>query len=68
MELLRKAGIEVGDKPILQFYPQGVEQVLARLEQTYKGRAIGRDSGHTVQGGAAGGGYGFEVIDQQTVR
>ena len=66
--LLQKAGIEVGDKPILQFYPKGVEQTLAQLEVGYKGRQPIEIRVTSFRVAPKGSGYGFEVVDQQTVR
>lgn len=37
IELLRRAGIEVGSGNILQFYPPEVEQLLLRRERDFKG-------------------------------
>jgi hypothetical protein len=68
VELLRKAGIEVGDKPILQFVPAEMEQVLLRLEQAYRGRKSSEIRVTRFQVVARGGGYGFEVVDQQAIR
>jgi hypothetical protein len=68
LELLRKAGIEVGDKPIIQFYPPGVEDVLARLEVSYKGRQPGEIRVTRFRVVPKGATYGFEVMDQQYLR
>lgn len=68
VELLRKAGIEVGDKPILQFVPQPIEETLARLELTYRGRKSAEIRVTRFKVVPQGAGYAFEVIDQQTVR
>jgi hypothetical protein len=68
VELLAKAGIQVGDKPILQFYPKEVESTLARLEVEYRHRQpieIRVTRFRVVPGGE---GYGFEVVDQQYLR
>jgi len=66
--LLRKAGIDVGDKPILQFYPQGVENLLSQLEVAYKGRQPIEIRVTRFRVVPKGNTYGFEVIDQQTLR
>ncbi len=66
--LLRKAGIEVGEGVILQFYPPNVEQRLSQLEVQYKGRQPGeirRTQFRIVPGGE---GYDFEVVSQETLR
>lgn len=64
--LLKKAGVEVGrGGAIFQFYMKGAEDVLARLEQSYKGRSPAeiRVTRFTVI--PTGRGYAFQVIDQQ---
>jgi hypothetical protein len=38
VDLLKKSGINVGERVVLQFYPNGVEDVLAQLEARYRGR------------------------------
>ena len=48
--LLKKAGIDVGESVVLQFYPAGVEERLAQLEVRYRGRQPGRDPRHAVPG------------------
>ncbi len=66
--LLRKAGIEVGEGVILQFYPPTVEQRLAQLEVQYKGRQPGeirRTQFRVIPGGE---GYDFDVVSQETLR
>lgn len=68
LDLLRKAGIEVGDKPILQFYPQAIEDRLARLEVAYKGRQPIEIRTTRFRVVPRGGSYDFEVIDQQLLR
>lgn len=66
--LIQKAGIEVGDKAVFQFYPPGVEQQLSRLEIRYRGRQPGeiRTTRFVVK--PQGDGYGFEVVAQETLR
>lgn len=68
IELMKKAGIEVGEKPILQFYPKGVEDTLAQLEVSYRGRQPGEIRVTRFRVVPQGASYGFEVIDQQTLR
>jgi hypothetical protein len=68
VDLLRKAGVDVGDKPILQFYPKAVEETLARLEVGYRGRQPIEIRVTRFRVVPTGGGYGFEVVDQQTLR
>lgn len=66
--LLRKAGIEVGEKPILQFYPKGVEDILSQLEVAYRGRQPIEIRVTRFRVVPTASSYGFEVIDQQTLR
>ena len=46
---LRKAGIDVGDKVVLQFYPPGVEEQAGPARGPLQGPAARRDPGHPVQ-------------------
>jgi hypothetical protein len=68
VELLRRAGIEVGNRPILQFVPRELESTLARLEEAYKGRKAPEIRVTRFQVVPRGGGYDFQVVDQQLVR
>lgn len=68
MELMKKAGIDVGEKPILQFYPKEVEDTLAQLEVGYRGRQPSEIRVTRFRVVPKGSSYGFEVIDQQTLR
>ena len=65
-KLLRKAGADVERRIVLQFYPEEVEQTLARLEQehTKDGRV---DKLHKTVFGVrrSGDGYEFFVIEQR---
>ena len=64
---LQKAGIDVGEGVVLQFYPKPVEQQLAQLEVRYHGPAARRDPRHPVQRRPPGRiRYGFEVLAQET--
>ncbi len=66
--LLRKAGIEVGEGVVFQFYPEGVERRLAELEVRYRGRQpaeIRVTRFHVIN---KGGSYDFEVVAQETLR
>jgi hypothetical protein len=66
--LLRKAGIEVGEGVIIQFFPPAVEENLAQLEVRFKGRQpaeIRRTQFRIVGKGDA---YGFEVVAQEALR
>jgi hypothetical protein len=68
LALLRKAGIDVGDKIVLQFYPAGAEAQLASLEQRYKGRLPNEIRVTRFSVVPMGNGYGFQVMAQETLR
>jgi hypothetical protein len=68
LALLSKAGLQVGEEVIFQFYPARVESTLEQLEVRYKGRQpaeIRSTRFGVVQVGAS---YGFEVLAQETLR
>jgi hypothetical protein len=68
VDLLRKAGINVGSGNIFQFYPKGVEDTLAQLEYRFKGRRpseIRKTRFSVVPSG--GGGYTFRVEAQEVL-
>ena len=66
--LLRKAGIEVGESVVFQFYPQEAERRLSELEVKYKGRqpAEIRVTRFTVV--PSGSGFDFQVAAQDPLR
>ena len=66
--LLRKAGIEVGDKIVIQFYPATAEEDLAQLERRYKGRLPSEIRVTRFSVVPKGNGYGFQVMAQETLR
>jgi hypothetical protein len=68
MALLAKAGVQVGESVVFQFYPDGVERRLAELEVRYKGRqpAEIRVTRFTVV--PNGNGYDFQVAAQEALR
>jgi hypothetical protein len=66
--LLRKAGIDVGEGVVLQFYPRGVEDQLAQLEVRYRGRQPGEIRVTRFSVVPKGDGYGFQVLAQETLR
>jgi hypothetical protein len=66
--LLRKAGIEVGEGVVLQFYPRGVEDQLAQLEVRHRGRQPGEIRVTRFSVVPKGDGYGFQVLAQETLR
>ena len=68
LALLKKAGIDVGDGVVLQFYPKGVEDQLAQLEVRYRGRQPGEIRVTRFSVVPKGDGYGFQVLAQETLR
>jgi hypothetical protein len=68
LELLRRAGINVGNNDIFQFFPKSVEDQLIAAEVAFKGRqpAEIRRTVFTVV--ARGNGYAFQVVSQDTIR
>ncbi|WP_435016844.1 hypothetical protein TA3x_004425 [Tundrisphaera sp. TA3] len=68
LALLAKAGAEVGEGVIFQFYPDKVEETLAQLEVRYKGRQPGEIRSTRFGVVQLGSGYGFEVISQEGLR
>ena len=66
--LLQKAGVDVGDKAVFQFYPEAAERRLAELEVRFKGRQPGeiRVTRFTVV--PSGSGYDFQVAAQEPLR
>jgi hypothetical protein len=66
--LLAKAGIQVGEGVVLQFYPRSVENQLAQLEVRYRGRQPGEIRVTRFSVVPRGDGYGFQVIAQETLR
>lgn len=67
LALLRKAGIEVGEGVVFQFYPAGAEQQLAELEYRYRGRAPGEIRVTRFEVVPKGNSYGFKVVAQETL-
>jgi hypothetical protein len=69
IELLRKAGIEVGQRGVIfQFFPAQVEQILSRLEQQYKGLQPVEIRSTKFRVIPTGNRFAFEVIDQQPLK
>lgn len=66
--LLRKAGIEVGDGVVMQFYPKAVENQLAQLEVRYRGRQPSEIRFTRFSVVPKDNGYGFSVIAQEPLR
>jgi hypothetical protein len=67
--LLNKAGIDVGEGVVIQFYPKAVENALAQLEVRYKGRQPSeiRLTRFSVVPGESDG-YDFVVLAQELIR
>jgi hypothetical protein len=68
VSLLQKAGIEVGEGVVIQFYPKQVEAQLAQLEVRYRGKQPAEIRVTRFSVVARGDGYDFEVIAQETLR
>jgi hypothetical protein len=66
--LLKKAGIEVGEGAIFQFYPAQVEATLSQLEVRFKGRQPGEIRKTRFSVVPRGGGYTFVVQSQEALR
>jgi hypothetical protein len=66
--LFKKAGEEIGDENVFQFYSANAEQRLAELEVKYKGRNPGEIRVTRYQVVAKGESYDFEVVAQETLR
>ncbi len=66
--LLSKAGIDVGDGVVIQFYPKKVENTLAQLERRFKGRQASEIRVTRFSVVPEGDGYGFVVLAQETLR
>ena len=68
LTLLRKAGVEAGEGTVFQFYPAGIEQRLAELEQRYRGRTPAEIRVTRFAVVPKGDGYDFKVAAQETLR
>jgi hypothetical protein len=66
--LLRKAGVEVGDNAVFQFYPPEAERRLAELEVRYKGRQPGEIRVTRFTVAPSGSGFDFQVAAQEALR
>ena len=64
MELFKRAGIDVGQNVLLQFYPADVEKILARLELDYKKRALSEIRRTAFSTRPTSNGYEFFVTNQ----
>jgi len=68
LALLAKAGLDVGEGVIFQFYPDAVEQALSRLEVKYKGRQPAEIRSTRFGVVNNGSDYDFEVLSQEALR
>lgn len=68
LQLLQKAGINVGNKPIFQFYPENVENQLAQLEFAYAKRQPAEIRSTRFQVVPGGGGYEIRVVSQEPMQ
>jgi hypothetical protein len=66
--LLSKAGLQVGDDVIFQFYPPQTESVLEQLEVRYKGKQPAEIRNTRFGVVESGSGYAFEVLSQDYLR
>jgi hypothetical protein len=66
--LLHKAGIEVGEGVVMQFYPKAVEVQLAQLEVRYRNRQPLEIRFTRFSVVPRGNGYGFMVLAQEPLR
>lgn len=66
--LLRKAGVEVGEGVVFQFYPPEAEKQLADLEYRYRGRSPGEIRVTRFEVEPKGNTYGFKVVAQELLR
>lgn len=66
--LLKKAGIDVGEGVVIQFYPKTVEQQLSQLEVRYRGRQPAEIRFTRFSVVPSGDSYGFKVVAQEPLR
>lgn len=67
VQLLARAGVNVGNKPIFQFYPKDVEEILVQKEVAFAGRQPGEIRRTRFQVVSAGSGYDVKVISQEPI-
>jgi hypothetical protein len=66
--LLKKAGIDIGEQNVFQFYPPEAENRLAQLEVRYRGRQPGEIRVTRFSVVPSGDSYDFSVLAQETLR
>ncbi|MCY2966184.1 MAG: hypothetical protein NT069_21565 [Planctomycetota bacterium] len=64
VQLFRKAGIDVGNAPLLHFYPKQTEDALAQLEFKYRNRKASEIRRTFFEVNPSKAGYDFEVVRQ----
>lgn len=64
VDLLRRAGVEVGQSPIFHFYPKAIEDRLAQYEAKYRGRQPIEIRATRFSVVSKGGHYDFAVLSQ----
>lgn len=64
MELFQRAGIDVAQNVLMQFYPPDVEKILVRLELDYKKRPLSEIRRTAFSTRPAANGYEFFVTNQ----
>jgi hypothetical protein len=68
IELFKRAGVDIGDENVFQFYSPETERRLAELEVRYKGRSPGEIRITRFQVVPKGSTYDFSVVAQETLR
>ena len=68
LALLAKAGLDVGEGVIFQYYPARIETILEQLEVRYKGKQPAEIRSTRFGVVSTGNGYGFEVVGQEYLR
>ena len=68
LALLAKAGLNVGEGLIFQFYSEAVEQTLSQLEVKFKGRQPAEIRSTRFGVVSDGDSYQFEVLSQEALR
>ncbi|MCA9060900.1 MAG: hypothetical protein KDA85_20450 [Planctomycetaceae bacterium] len=63
--MFRKAGLDVSQATIVHFYPEATEQLLARLEADYAGKAPQEVRRTIFEVVARGNGFEFVVTEQK---
>jgi hypothetical protein len=66
--LLTKAGLQVGEGLIFQFYPAKTESILEQLEVRYKGKQPAEIRNTRFGVKESGSGYEYEVLSQEYLR